>query len=97
MSSHWLLGMINSKYDVNPCVRSGMCECMESCDQARRKHGEPTYEELCKALEFYANPETYFAIGFFPDPPYGEFIDDFSETYLGWKPGKAARNTLGYQ
>lgn len=47
------------------------------------------------ALGFYADPETYFAIGFFPDPPCGEFMDDFEETKdLGAKPGKRARAAL---
>lgn len=50
--------------------------------------------KLCEALMFYANPESYFAIGFFPDNPAGEFMDDFSETDLGEKPGKLARETL---
>jgi hypothetical protein len=50
--------------------------------------------ELRDVLKFYANPETYFAIGFFPDRPCGEFIDDFSETELDMKPGKRARAAL---
>lgn len=50
---------------------------------------------LKKALSFYANPDTYFAIGFFPDRPCGDFINDFEETeLLGWKPGKTARAAL---
>jgi hypothetical protein len=48
-------------------------------------------EEIIKALEFYANPDTYFAIGFFPDPPCGDFINDFDKTK---KPGALARKTL---
>lgn len=48
-------------------------------------------EQAVYALEFYADPSTYFAIGIFPDSPCGEFIDDFSETHLGLKPGKRAR------
>ena len=47
------------------------------------------------ALEFYADPETYFAIGFFPDPPCGAFMEDFDDTgQLGMKPGKRAREVL---
>lgn len=51
---------------------------------------------LVKALEFYADPETYFAIGFFPDRPCGDFIKDFShiDKSLGYKPGKLARKVL---
>jgi hypothetical protein len=43
---------------------------------------------------FYGHPDTYFAIGFFPDPPCGQFMDDFSNTELGFKPGKNAREAL---
>jgi hypothetical protein len=51
---------------------------------------------LRAALEFYAAPETYFAIGFFPDRPCGDFIDDCDDTGdLGVKPGKRARTALG--
>ena len=50
------------------------------------------------ALEFYADPDTYCAIGFFPDPPCGEFVDDFSdvdnEDYRRPMPGKRARAAL---
>ena len=51
--------------------------------------------ELQKALEFYADPATYFAIGILPDEPCGDFINDFSETAIGRKPGALARETLG--
>lgn len=51
--------------------------------------------QVLDALQFYADPETYFAIAFIPDPPAGEFMDDFSETIcLGRKPGKTAREVL---
>lgn len=51
--------------------------------------------QLQEALEFYADPVTYFAIEFFPDEPCGDFINDFEETgCLGKKPGKLARETL---
>ena len=53
---------------------------------------------LEETLVFYADPDTYFAIGIFPDPPCGEFMDDFSETEeLGAKPGKCARVALGWE
>lgn len=61
-------------------------------------------EALAGALEFYADPNTYIAIGFLPDPPCGDFMDDFEELEgeLGhpdggtWtKPGKRARAALG--
>ena len=52
-------------------------------------------EKLEKALIFYGDPETYFAIGFFPDPPCGEFMEDFEDWGdHGNKPGKRARAAL---
>lgn len=48
-------------------------------------------QELIEALQFYADPDTYFAIGFFPDPPCGDFIEDFDDT---GKPGAMARKVL---
>ena len=51
-------------------------------------------KKILKALEFYADPDTYFAIGLFPDNPCGEFIKDISETELGKKPGALARKAL---
>lgn len=62
-------------------------------------HGENSKVALSlqQVLAFYADPETYFAIGFFPDPPNGDFMEDFSETELGRKPGKRARVALGLE
>ena len=56
---------------------------------------QKSYPELLDAIHFYADPETYFAISLIPDPPCGDFIEDFSETpELGMKPGKKAREAL---
>ena len=56
---------------------------------------EAERDALREALEFYADPNTYFAIGIFPDPPCGEFNEDFDDTEeLGWRPGKRARAAL---
>ena len=55
---------------------------------------EERLNEILEALDFYADPDTYFAIGFIPDRPAGDFMDDFSETELGYKPGKLARKIL---
>ena len=54
------------------------------------------YAALLEALEFYADPESYVAIGFFPDPPCGAFADDVSDTGEQWghRPGKKARAVL---
>lgn len=48
-------------------------------------------KEALDILAFYADPKTYFAIGIISDMPCGDFIDDFSRTELGRKPGKKAR------
>lgn len=54
--------------------------------------------EMRGALEFYADPETYFAITFLDDPPSGDFMDDFSDDHGGEfdrpMPGKRARAAL---
>lgn len=55
--------------------------------------------KLSEALCFYADPDTYFAIGFLADKPCGEFIDDFSDDhgfndYDRSMPGKLAREVL---
>lgn len=50
--------------------------------------------KMLEVLEFYANPDTYFAIGLFPNPRCGEFINDINETKFGIKPGKMARDLI---
>ena len=50
--------------------------------------------ELAKALAFYSDPETYSAWLFLADPPSGPFGSDFSDTPLGRKPGRRAREVL---
>ncbi len=51
---------------------------------------------MVDALRFYGDPESYLAIGFLPDRPCGEFIDDYSETNTeyGVRHGKRARQVL---
>jgi len=53
---------------------------------------DPDVQAVIDALTFYANPDTYFGVGFFPDPPCGDFVNDFDETCR--KPGKQARKAL---
>lgn len=62
--------------------------------------------ELKEALEFYADPENYGAIGFLIDPPCGEFASDFEpfdhrflpcgedHPHRRDRPGKRAREAL---
>ena len=59
----------------------------------------PKIQRLIDALEFYADPATYHAIFIMPEPPCGEFADDFSEDhgdsfYGRPMPGKMARAAL---
>ena len=56
-------------------------------------------EYLSEALEFYADPNSYFGIIIFGDHPCGDFADDFSEDhgfnqYDRPMPGKYAREVL---
>jgi hypothetical protein len=46
---------------------------------------------LREALEFYADPDTYFAIALIGDPPHGPFLDDVGSD---GKPGSMARAAL---
>jgi hypothetical protein len=72
-------------------------ELLEVMDYQASKGQEKLREkfnECYAALEFYADPETYLAVGFLPDPPCGPFMDDFDETEFGQKPGALARKVL---
>jgi hypothetical protein len=72
----------------------------------KREQLQSRIRELEDALEFYADPMTYFAIGFFPDAPCGEFIEDGEpfdhnmqlcdedSPHATWRPGKRARAAL---
>jgi hypothetical protein len=56
-------------------------------------------EILTKALLFYANPETYFALAVLADPPCGDFARDYSDDHGhpeldGDRYGKCAREAL---
>ena len=56
-------------------------------------------QKLKDALYFYADPDSYYGIGFMSDPPCGEFMDDFCgkhgmNQYDRPMPGKLARKTL---
>jgi hypothetical protein len=56
-------------------------------------------QKLKDALHFYADPDSYFAIGFLADRPCGGFMDDFCDKHgIGQydrpMPGKLARKTL---
>ena len=64
----------------------------------RVKKAEDERDKLLKALCFYADSDNYFAISFFPDPPCGGFMDDFSDDHEGdfdrKMPGALARKAL---
>ena len=55
--------------------------------------------DLIEGLNFYADPDTYFAIMILSDPPCGEFYYDFSDDhksnqYDNPMPGKLARKVI---
>ena len=52
---------------------------------------EQEHIDAISVLKFYASPDTYLAIGFFPDHPCGEFIEDFTICDGRARPGKRAR------
>lgn len=57
--------------------------------------------KLYEALMFYANPGTYFAFGFYYDPPTGGFDEDFDEDhgdpfFNRPMPGKFAREATNW-
>ena len=72
-----------------------LLRALEAAEQ-RERALERQLAIAVEALEFYADPETYFAIAFFGDPPYGPFIDDFSTDGDDdrERPGKLARAVL---
>ena len=87
-------GSSAANFESHHCVR-----CRASAEITRLRLSNNRMRE---ALEFYANPQTYVAIGFWPDSPCGDFMDDFSddhgdETADGFRPGKRARSALTSQ
>lgn len=67
-------------------------ECLKH--QTRADAAEAALTRLRAALEFYADPLTYFAIGFTADTPCGPFAADVGATEYGRKPGAKARAAL---
>lgn len=63
---------------------------------ACREWAEERERSLREALEFYADPDTYAAIGMAGDPPCGAFLDDLDDAHDPGcpKPGKRARAAL---
>lgn len=61
---------------------------------------EEALDKCVAVLEMYADPQSYFGVAVWPDPPCGAFGDDFSEhddPYIDIPrevPGKAAREIL---
>ncbi len=77
--------------------------CEEEMATAYWKDLKEDNARLREALDFYADPDTYFAISFMADPPHGDFLDDASEVerygegeneMIVTKPGKRARAAL---
>lgn len=64
------IALIRSEADVSKRQRD---EARAEADRLRA-----LAVRLRDALAFYADPDTYFAVGFFPDPPCGAIMDDWS-------------------
>ena len=64
-------------------------------EKVTREEMRADIDRLMGAVDFYSQPETYSAVSFISDPPCGAFMTDFSETSLGMKPGKKARQAMG--
>jgi len=73
--------------------------------QAELTRVQDEVERLKKALEFYANPDNYFALMIIGDSPCGDFINDLDQDYMEFTempydhyerpmPGKTARQAL---
>lgn len=64
----------------------------------RLENLESQLQKAIEGLEFYADPDTYFAIAFIPDSPCGDFNSDFEimdENGIEVdRAGKKARRTL---
>ena len=54
-----------------------------------------TKKQICNLFEvalYYSDEDIYFAMGFFPDPPCGDFLNDFDKET--GNPGNFAREVL---
>lgn len=83
---------------IDPMRGYDLKEWREAVIEARAVAAEAERDALREALEFYADPDTYFAIAIVvADLPSGPFIDDFDDAHdPGYpKPGKRARAALG--
>lgn len=76
-------------------------ELTERCEQlvAQINEEDEEAERMREALEFYADPDTYFGMSIICDPPCGDFYRDFDEDhgndfYDRAMPGKQARDAL---
>lgn len=83
------------RYPHDPEIRA--VAAPEGADEIERLEAER--DRLREALSFYASPDTYAAIAVFPDPPCGDFMEDFSEDeftegYGRPMPGATARRAL---
>lgn len=79
----WLIGAALAVIDALHGVEVVPAAALSRAEQER--------DEARGALAFYADPDTYFAIGFVCDPPCGGFAEDVDKT---GKPGARARAAL---
>lgn len=104
----WRDDLLRSKHSVYHDEMNALCNLALASLQPPGREAEKlwTEEEVCRhcdllidAILFYADPATYHAIAFLPDPPCGEFIDDFAtqtidDFYERPMPGKMAREAI---
>jgi hypothetical protein len=91
-------GTGGSDYIGSTAGASGSSDTLQSL-RAERDEANRRSKELLSVLAFYANPETYYAIGFIPDRPCGEFETDFDSEYehedmQGPRPGARGRKAI---
>ncbi len=78
----------------NERLKQYIAECESKLDEETEKL-ESQLQSAREVIEFYADPETYFAVAHFGDSGSETFFSDIEETgYLGKKPGKRAREWL---
>lgn len=101
-----LLAIVRSQQSEIDALTDDISRALETiaAENEARVAAEKREAALREALSFYADPESYFAIALWTDPPCGEFADDLDESYKdmpefetnmeGERPGARARKAL---
>jgi hypothetical protein len=85
------IGICKGEGGQSECVCGGSGRAVDAAEYLQRR-----LLRAEEALDFYADPDTYFACAFLFDPPCGAFHEDFSrvEGDTTDRPGKRAREAL---